>query len=708
MNQSELTIDPALRAFVEQEALPGSGIDADRFWNGLAGLIRDFEPLNRDLLAVRAGLQDGIDDWHREQAGRPIDPAGERAFLKGIGYLAPEPPAFAISTADVDVELTAIAGPQLVVPADNARYALNAANARWGSLYDALYGTDAIAPRPADGAGYDRARGAVVISTAKAFLDQAVPLAEGTHAEATKYQVEDDRLLIRRGGTSTGLAEPEKFVGFRGEPEEPKAILLRNNGLHIEIAIDRGRGPGRDDPAGIADIILEAAISTIIDCEDSVAAVDAADKVRIYRNWLGLMQGSLTALVSKGGEAKERKLADNRTYNRPKGGAITLPGRSLMLVRNVGHHILTEAARWQGAPIPETFLDALITALCALHGGDRNSRHGSIYIVKPKLHGPDEVDFAVRLFARVEQILGLAPNRIKIGVMDEERRTSANLAASIFAARERIVFVNTGFLDRTGDEIHTAMERGAVVRKTAMKSETWLRAYEERNVGIALACGFKGRAQIGKGMWAAPDHMAEMLAQKVAHPASGASTAWVPSPTAAVLHALHYHQVDVDAVQTRLSRSPVTGEMDRLLTAPLLGDGKLSPGEIREEIENNCQGILGYVVRWIDQGVGCSKVPDVHGVGLMEDRATLRISAQHLGNWLRHGLVSEAEVMQTLERMALVVDRQNASDPRYAPMAPSFDGPAFLAAKDLIFAAREQPNGYTEFLLHRWRRVAKA
>jgi malate synthase len=713
MDQSGLSIHPELRTFVEQEALPETGIDGDRFWNGLAGLIEEFEPINRGLLAIRARLQDQLDEGHRRQAGRSPDPASERAFLAQIGYLAPEPADFTISTADVDIELAAIAGPQLVVPANNARYAVNAANARWGSLYDALYGTDAIAPPPADGARYDPARGAAVISTARAFLDQVIPLTEGSHAQATRYQVEGERLLTACGGISCGLAEPEKFVGFRGDAEDPAAILVRNNGLHIEIVIDRGRPPGRNDPAGVADILLEAAVSTIIDCEDSVAAVDAADKVLVYRNWLGLMQGSLTALVAKSGETRERKLAEDRSYNRPGGGTITLPGRSLLLVRNVGHHIVTEAISWRGAPVSETFLDALVTTLCAVHSRDgpgraANSRHGSIYIVKPKLHGPDEVDLAVKVFARVEQILGLAPNTVKIGVMDEERRTSTNLAACIFAARERIVFVNTGFLDRTGDEIRTAMERGAVVRKNAMKSEAWLQAYEERNVGIALACGFKGKAQIGKGMWAAPDRMADMLAQKAVHPASGASTAWVPSPTAAVLHALHYHQVAVDAVQTRLSRSPVTGEMDRLLTPPLLGDTEPSPDEILEEIENNCQGILGYVVRWIDQGVGCSKVPDVHGVGLMEDRATLRISAQHLGNWLRHGLVSEAEVMATLERMARVVDRQNASDPTYSPMAPGFDGPAFLAAKDLIFRAREQPNGYTEYLLHHWRRVAKA
>jgi malate synthase len=711
MDRPELEIDGALRSFVEEEALPGSGVDAAAFWSGFADILEWFEPINRRLLAERDRIQSEIDEWHRREAAATLDPARERAFLGEIGYLQPEPPAFSISTSGVDEELALIAGPQLVVPANNARYAVNAANARWGSLYDALYGTDAIAP-PVAG-GYDPVRGAAVIARAKAFLDEAVPLAEGSHTEVTRYQVEGGRLVAWRGDMSGGLADADKLAGFRGDAAEPAVILLRNNGLHIEIVVDRGRGPGRDDPAGVADIVLEAAVSTIIDCEDSVAAVDAADKVLVYRNWLGLMNGSLTAQVEKGGTTRERRLAEDRVYARPSGDSLTLSGRSLLLVRNVGHHILTDAVRRSGEPTSETVLDALVTALCAIPGRcdparAPNSRHGSIYVVKPKLHGPAEVELAVQLFARVEAVLGLAPNTIKIGVMDEERRTSANLAACIHAARERIVFVNTGFLDRTGDEIHTAMERGAVVRKNGMKSEAWLRAYEDRNVGIALACGFRGRAQIGKGMWAAPDRMADMMAQKAGHPASGASTAWVPSPTAAVLHAIHYHQVGVHAVQARLSASPVTGEMERLLTAPLLGEARPSPDEIREEIENNCQGILGYVVRWIDQGVGCSKVPDIHSVGLMEDRATLRISAQHLGNWLRHGLVSEAEVTDALRKMALVVDRQNEADPHYAPMAPGYDGPAFLAARELVFKAREQPNGYTEFLLHHWRRVAKA
>ncbi|MGQ0560060.1 MAG: malate synthase G [Sphingosinicella sp.] len=709
MSDSDLTIDPELRAFVEAEALPGTGIDADTLWNGLAGLVEAFGPVNRALLAERDRLQSEIDARNRQLAGQPIDPAAEREFLARIGYLAPEPPPFTITTEGVDAELATIAGPQLVVPADNARYAVNAANARWGSLYDALYGTDVLGPPPAAGAGYDRARGAAVIARAKSFLDEAVPLAQGSHAGATGYRVEGGRLVIERGDGATGLAEPDKFAGFRGDGAAPAALLLVNHGLHIELAIDRSRAPGRDDPAGIAKILLEAAVSTIVDCEDSVAAVDAADKVRVYRNWLGLMKGSLTATFDKGGKAIERRLAADRTWSRPGGGGeLTLPGRSLLLVRNVGHHIETEAVRWRGEPIPETLLDALVTPLCALHGRARNSRHGSIYFVKPKLHGPDEVALAVSLFERVEPVLGLAPNTIKIGVMDEERRTSANLAACIHAARERIVFVNTGFLDRTGDEIHTAMEKGPVVRKAAMKASTWLEAYEDRNVGIALACGFAGKAQIGKGMWAAPDRMAAMLAEKGAHPASGASTAWVPSPTAATLHALHYHRHDVAAVQARLSKAPVTGGLEALLTPPLLGDSGLSPAEIAEEIENNCQSILGYVVRWIEFGIGCSKVPDIHGTGLMEDRATLRIGAQHLGNWLRHGLVSEAQAIETLQRMARVVDAQNAPDPAYAPMAPAFDGPAFLAARDLILSAREQPNGYTEYRLHHWRRLAKA
>ncbi len=696
---SGLEIDPAFKAFIEDEALPHTGIAAKDFWFGLSGLLRDLTPENKRLLRRRETLQAAIDARNATLGGRAPDPAEEEAFLREIGYLVDPPAPFTIATDGVDPEINAIAGPQLVVPVNNARYALNAVNARWGSLYDALYGTDALGDLPRGG-GYDAERGARIVAWGRDFLDRVAPLAGGSHADVTSYSIEHGTLVTDQGG----LADPSLLSGWR-----EGAILLRHHNLYVELLIDPAHPIGRIDKAGVADIRLESAITAIMDCEDSVAAVDAEEKTGAYRNWLGLMRGDLTARFDKGGRTVERRAEPDRTYE-TSNGPLAVRGRSLLFVRNVGHLMTNPMMRLDGEEVFEGLVDAAVTSLIGLHdvnGARANSPAGSIYIVKPKMHGPEEAAFANRLFDRVEDLLGLPRNTVKIGVMDEERRTSVNLAAVIHAVKDRVVFINTGFLDRTGDEIHTSMKLGPVVRKGEMKAARWLQAYEDNIVDVGLACGFAGRAQIGKGMWAIPDRMADMLAQKAAHPQSGATTAWVPSPTAATLHALHYHQVDVPERQREIAgRAPA--RLHDILTIPLAEGRNWSEDELREELDNNVQGILGYVVRWIDQGVGCSKVPDIHDVGLMEDRATCRISSQHVANWLRHGVVSREQVQAALERMAAVVDRQNHGDPLYRPMAPDFEAStAFRAAAALIFEGEAQPSGYTEPLLHAHRLALK-
>ncbi|WP_321265534.1 malate synthase G [Alcaligenes faecalis] len=709
-----LQVAEVLHQFIEQEALPGTGISSEAFWTGFDKLVHDLAPKNRALLAERDRLQVELDKWHTANPGPITDMPAYKSFLSSIGYLKEAPANVKVNTTNVDTEITEQGGPQLVVPIMNARYALNAVNARWGSLYDALYGTNAIPDTDGAqrGGGYNAVRGAKVIAFGRQFLNDTIPLAQGSHDQATSYTIADGavRVTLENGGT-TGLKDASTLLGYRGQPDAPEAIVFLHNGLHFELQIDPNSAIGKTDPAGVKDIVLEAALTTIMDCEDSVAAVDADDKVLAYRNWLGLVTGSLTEEIKKDGKVFTRRLADDRQYTDLKGATQTLAGRSLMFVRNVGHLMSNPAIiDGEGREIPEGILDAVITTLIGMRDLQlkKNSRSGSLYIVKPKMHGPDEVAFASEIFDRVESLLGLAPNTVKLGIMDEERRTSVNLKAAIAQATERVVFINTGFLDRTGDEIHTCMQAGAVVRKADMKQADWQPAYERNNVQIGLQCGLRGRAQIGKGMWAMPDLMAEMLEQKIGHVKAGGNTAWVPSPTAATLHALHYHQVNVVEVQKGLE-GDTNDYLDSILTIPVATDTSWSAKEIQEELDNNAQGILGYVVRWIDQGVGCSKVPDIHNVGLMEDRATLRISSQHIANWLLHGIVTHEQVVETLQRMAAVVDQQNAGDPAYQNMAGNFEGSfAFRAAQDLVLKGLEQPNGYTEPLLHQWRLAFKA